>query len=222
MPGPWVQPGLLAGAVLALMVGGVPASAQEATFGSALGVPQVPVLTLNQDRLYSETLFGKRLQAEFDEASRELAERNRLLTAELTEEERALTEARKGLSAEDFRPLADAFDVKVTKMREDQDARILALQRRRDLQRRAFTGRILPILSELVRDSGAVAILDDRAVILSSDLIDVTDRAITRIDAILGHGGGLDTLVPDTDVVVPDDPVLPEGDVGAVGVPAEQ
>lgn len=146
------------------------------------------VLTLDQDRLYSETLFGQRLQAEIAETSQVLAERNRVLTEQLTAEEKALTEKRKEVTPAEFRALADAFDEKVVKLREEQDAKIEALQRRRDLERRVFTGRILPILSEIVQDSGAVAILDDRAVILSADSIDITDRAIRRIDEVLGDG----------------------------------
>ncbi|SDI57641.1 OmpH family outer membrane protein [Aliiruegeria lutimaris] len=158
-----------------------------------------PVLTLDQDKLYGETLFGKRLQSEFSQASNALAERNRELTEALTVEELQLTEKRKQVSSEEFRALADAFDEKVVKLREDQDAKIAALQRRRDLDRRIFTGRVLPILSEIVRDSGAVALLDNRAVILSADAIDVTDRAIARIDAVLGDGATEEETAPPED-----------------------
>ena len=53
------------------------------------------LLTLDQDRLYSETLFGKRLQSEIEAASDALAERNRALTEELTAEELAPVPAKK-------------------------------------------------------------------------------------------------------------------------------
>ncbi|NDR55064.1 OmpH family outer membrane protein [Aliiruegeria sabulilitoris] len=165
-----------------------------------------PVLTLDQDRLYAETLFGKRLQADFAQASKALAERNRELTEALTVEELELTEKRKQVSIEEFRGLADAFDEKVVKLREDQDAKISALQRRRDLDRRIFTGRALPILSEIVRDSGAVALLDNRAVILSADAIDVTDRAIARIDAVLGDGTSAEETAPPEETPEPTAP----------------
>ncbi|RYH10339.1 OmpH family outer membrane protein [Tropicimonas sp. IMCC6043] len=176
----------------------------SAIFIAAVALPTAPVpaqvfsptaslvLTLDQDKLYAETLFGKRIQAEIADASQELAERNRVLSEQLTTEEKALTEKRKEVAPEEFRALADAFDEKVVKLREEQDAKIEALQRRRDLERRVFTGRILPILSEIVQSSGAVAILDDRAVILSADSIDITDRAIRRIDEVLGDGSALE------------------------------
>ncbi len=174
---------------LALAVGAqmVPAPACAQVF-SPSGPSGSPVLTLDQDRIYSETLFGKRLQREIDQASNALAERNRALTETLKAEELELTEKRKQVSAVEFRALADAFDAKVVELRKDQDARINALQRRRDLERRVFTGRVLPILSDIMRGIGAVALLDDRAVILSADSIDVTDLAIERIDAVLGDG----------------------------------
>ncbi|MDV7141499.1 OmpH family outer membrane protein [Tropicimonas sp. TH_r6] len=174
------------------------------------------VLTLDQDRIYSETLFGKRLLQEIEEASDTLAQRNRALTETLTAEELELTEKRKQMPAAEFRALADAFDTKVVELRKDQDARITALQRRRDLERRVFTGRILPILSEIVRETGAVALLDDRAVILSADSIDVTDLAIARIDEVLGDGltsettGPVVTPAPATDGKTSQSPEQPE------------
>lgn len=181
----WIWPIVAAGSLFF----GI-ASAQQDTFSSQ-ALFAAPILTLDQDRLFSESLFGRRVQGELEATSRELAERNRQITAELTEEEKELTEKRKQLSTEEFRALADAFDEKVTQLRTEQDARIRQLQRRREAEQRAFSQRVAPILTELVLESGAVAILDERAVILSADQIDVTERAIKRIDSILGDGGSL-------------------------------
>ena len=81
------------------------------------------------------------------------------------------------------------------------------LQRQQEDDRLSFQRRVLPILSELIRDSGAVAILDNRAVILSAESIDVTDRAIARINEVLGDGAEADedTVAP---APVPGDPPL--------------
>jgi len=46
------------------------------------------------------------------------------------------------------------------------------------------------VLSELLREADAVALLDVRSVILSADVADVTDLAISRIDARIGEGPG--------------------------------
>ena len=135
---------LLAVMLVVAAIPGGPGVAQDA--GASLP-PAPPILTLDQDRLFDETLYGRRIKAEIEEISADLAERNRVLTAELPAEERDLTEKRATLTPDAFRPLAEAFDAKVTGLREEQDARILALQRRRDLERRGFTARVLPMLS---------------------------------------------------------------------------
>ncbi|WP_116132033.1 OmpH family outer membrane protein [Tropicimonas sp. IMCC34043] len=162
---------------------GGPASAQQAT----VAVPP-QILTLDQERLFSETLYGKRLVSEVERVSEELAQRNRDVSAELAAEEKDLTEQRKQMTLQQFRPLADAFDEKVVRLRKEQDDKIVALQRQRDQERHAFSVRILPILRDIVAEVGGLAILDERAVILASDQIDITDRAIAQIDERLGDG----------------------------------
>ena len=88
-----------------------------------------------------------------------------------------------------FRKLADAFDAKVQKIRQDQDAKNDDISTaRRDAERKAFFQKVVPILGQLVRDDGAVAILNDQAIFLSLNAIDITDRAIARIDAEMGDG----------------------------------
>ncbi|MEL6203913.1 MAG: OmpH family outer membrane protein [Pseudomonadota bacterium] len=152
--------------------------------------PDTPVLTLDQDRLFAESAFGRRVERELEDASAELAAENRRIEGELTSEERALTEQRASLSPEEFRQLADAFDEKVVRLRREQDAKGRALQRRDEAERQAFLQAALPVLAELVYASGAVAILDERAVLFSAQAIDVTDRAIEQIDAVIGDGAG--------------------------------
>ena len=187
-PGGWRQLALagLAGIVVPAM-GALPAAAQEAPAAAArFAAPQI--LTLDQERLFTETLYGKRLAAEIEQVTEELAQRNRDISADLAAEEKDLTERRKQLSAQDFRPLAEAFDQKVIRLREEQDAKIVALQRQRDQERRDFSARVMPILQQIVAEVGGLAILDQRAVILSAEQIDVTDRAIARIDELIGDG----------------------------------
>jgi Skp family chaperone for outer membrane proteins len=162
------------------------------------GVPQAPILTLDQERLFTESLYGQRAMREIEEASAALAAENRAIEAELMAEERALTERRPDLPPEEFRAMADAFDARVTEVRREQDAKARALQRRREQARRAFLQRAVPILSDLVAEAGAVAILDDRAVLLSAEVIDVTDEALARIDSILGDGGELAPPEPES------------------------
>jgi Skp family chaperone for outer membrane proteins len=171
-----------------------------------LAQPQSPVLTLDQERLFAESAFGRRVAAEIDAASRALARENRAIEAELQAEERALTERRSELPAQEFRALADAFDEKAVGFRRSQDAKARALQRRDEAERQAFLRAALPILADLLAELGAVALLDDRAVLLSSESIDVTDRAIERIDTEIGAGAELSPpgpIVPDLAAPMP-------------------
>lgn len=192
---------------------------QDFPLGSPVA-PQSPLVTLDQDRLFTQSTYGQRVARELDAASEALATENRGLEAALSAEERALTEQRPTLEPGEFRRLADAFDDKVTRTRREQDAKARALTRRAELERDAFLGRVLPILSRIVSDRGAVAILDDRAVLLSAESIDITDDAVARIDAELGDGSDLPPVqVPEMrtpDLAVPEAVIRP-GDAGPDG-----
>jgi Skp family chaperone for outer membrane proteins len=149
--------------------------------------PQVelppPVLTIDADRLLAESAFGQALAAEVDAAARRLAEENRRIEADLLAEESALTERRGMMSPDEFRPMADAFDEKVQRLRAEQDEKERALADLREEGRQRFFRLAVPILSEIVREEGALVLLDRRDVFLSADSIDITDEAVARIDA---------------------------------------
>ena len=146
------------------------------------------VLTLDQERLFLGSAYGARVMREIEEASKALATENREMEAELAAEEKDLTTRRATLPAPEFRPLADAFDAKVVEIRRVQDEKLAKLNGRRDLERQAFYLAAAPVLGDLVREAGAVVILDARAVFLSADRIDITDEAIARVDQLLGQG----------------------------------
>lgn len=175
---------------LALVLAGLlalPSGAQEAP---SPGIPVPQVATLDQDRLYSESRFGRALEAKALAASQALAAENRRIEAELSTEEADLTQRRQSLSPQAFEPLAKAFDAKVEKLRADQAAKVEALKAERDADRQAFFQAAVPLLAELMGQIGAYAILNKQAVILSFDTIDLTDRAIAVLDARLGDGTG--------------------------------
>ena len=158
----------------------VPVAAQTAA--------QPQLLTLDQDRLYGGSLYGKALEAKSLAATQALATENRKIEADLSAEEAALTDERKTATPLAFQALADAFDAKVEKIRAAQEAKAAALKADRDAGRKQFFDSAVPVLAELMRQSGAYAILNHDAVILSFDTIDVTDRAIAELDAKLGDG----------------------------------
>lgn len=179
-----------------------------------IGVPaqdvvKSPILTVEADRLFNESLYGQRLADEVEAEGIELSNQNRQIEAELTAEEKSLTERRPELPAAEFRALADAFDEKVQRIRDEQDAKGRAFSGRMDEVRRVFLVAAQPVLGELMREAGAAALVERRSVFLSADAIDITDEAITQIDQLLGNG--TDETQPAPDEPAPD-PVPPTED----------
>ncbi len=149
---------------------------------------QSPILTVEPERLFGESAFGRRITEELDRLGAELAAENRRIEAELTEEEQALTEQRETLPPEEFRALADAFDEKVQRIRREQDGKARELAVRSEEARRAFLAAAQPVLERLMRDTGAAVIIERRSIFMSAEVIDITDEAIARIDAEIGDG----------------------------------
>ena len=152
-----------------------------------------PVLTIDTDRLFGDSLFGQRVLTELGAATEALAAENRRIEGELKDEERSLTERRPDMDVETFREAANAFDARVQRIRQEQDAKERALQERLASGQEAFLARATPILGRLMLDRGAVVILDRRTVFLGVGIVDVTDAAIEAIDAEIGDGSELDT-----------------------------
>ncbi len=153
-----------------------------------LGIPQSGVLTISSDRLFSESAFGQRVFREIEAEGEDLGAENERIVAELSAEEKELTEKRAELSPEEFRPLAEAFDAKVQNHREGQRAKLDALARRSEEARTTFARLAEPVLIDLLRESGASMIIERSSVFLSADASDITDAAIARINAAIGDG----------------------------------
>lgn len=152
---------------------------------------RAPVLMLDRNRLFTESAFGKAAEAQFQAESADLIAENLRLEQALEAEERNLTDQRATLDPEAFQALATAFDEKTESIRAAQDAKSRAITAKRDDDRQRFLQAAVPVLGDLMRDSGAVAIFDKDMVILSLRGVDITDAAIARIDAALGDGSAL-------------------------------
>jgi Skp family chaperone for outer membrane proteins len=207
MPG--LRAGLLALAAVTGAVAGAVAglSAPAASAQERLVVPS-PVLTIDQDVLFERSAYGARVLAEIAEDSAALAAENRTLETELADEERRLTELRPTTDPEAFQKMAAEFDARVVEVRREQDQKGRDLTRRPDEARQEFFRAAVPVLAELVRERGAVAILDNRAVILSADAIDITADAIRRLDETIGDGTAAPAPQPDPEPS-PDPPPEP-------------
>ena len=172
-----------AGLIIALGLG-VPqgAAAQQ------LGVVTSDVIVIDAERLLSETDYGQRLQREIQAERDRLIAYNDRVASDLEAEEQALTEMRSESEPDAFREMADAFDAKVTQLRQDSERMSRELERRRDLAPLQFMRVVQPVLSELLQETEAVVLLDRRSVLLHAEVADVTDLAITRINATVGTG----------------------------------
>jgi Skp family chaperone for outer membrane proteins len=154
----------------------------------AAPIVRSPVLTIDSDRLFNETLFGQRILNDIRAATDELASENARIAGELTAEEQDLTRRRPDMDVDAFRAEAAAFDIRVQAIRQEQDAKERALQSRVAEGRDALLEAATPVLGRLMAEANAAVVLERRDVFLSVGAIDITDEAIAAIDAALGTG----------------------------------
>lgn len=165
---------LLAGLVAVACLLSDAASAQVVT----------PIVVIDRDRLLNETRQGALLLAKLDQEAQDLAAENSRIRNELTAEERELTDRRAELSPEEFRDLANAFDVRVQKIRAEADEKERLLSRATEEARHRFS---LDVISDIARERGAFVVLNLRDVVLFADSVNITDEAIRRINQMAGE-----------------------------------
>lgn len=187
----------LVSALCLCTVGPISSQAQSAAgFDRAAQPAPEGILVLDQDSLFSDSLYGQRVQQEVAEAGRTLAAENRQIEAELTAEELQLTEDRGTLPRDEFMVMAAEFDQRVEAIRARQDAKGRALTAAADAAQRRFFELVVPILLEIVQERRAAVIMDSRSVLLAADTVDITDAAIAAVDAQIGNGGPSAILAP--------------------------
>ncbi|GFE66826.1 OmpH family outer membrane protein [Litoreibacter roseus] len=152
--------------------------AQEAT--------QSPVLTLDQERLFESSAFGQRALADLQKARQELRAENARIQEDLITEEERLRDERPTLEPAAFQKLAADFDERVTAIRAAQDEKGTTILGTLETEKQRFFELAFPVLFELVEETGAVAILNDQAVIFSVRQIDITEAAIARVNQRIG------------------------------------
>jgi Skp family chaperone for outer membrane proteins len=181
---------LLASLMIAALAGaaGAQQNIETPEFEVTAGELVAAILTVDIDRLFSQSQFGQRVAQSYAEEREALTMENSRIAAALREEELALATQRADMAPSVFRTEAEAFDEKAQSIRRAQDAKVRALEDTLVQGRDQFLEVTRPILGQLMVDRGAFAILDRRSVLLSLGSIDVTDDAIARIDAAIGDG----------------------------------
>lgn len=175
-------------ACLAAAAALVPLAALAQEAAPAVRPAQVSVVILDQDRLFVESRFGKAVLARHQQAVEALQAENRRIEAALEAEERDLTDRRSRLPAAEFQTLAADFDSKAEGIRKAQTAKSDEIKARLEAEQRRFVETARPVLDGLMREMGALVMLDARAVIFSQSGADVTAAAIARLDESLGDG----------------------------------
>ncbi|WP_088625255.1 OmpH family outer membrane protein [Oceanicola sp. 22II-s10i] len=179
--------GLTRGLRSALLVAVValPVQAQDAGLGESRG----NVLVIDSEDAFARSPFGQAMAEEVDRESRALATENRRIEAELTEEEQALTARRPTMEPDAFRELADAFDEKVRRIREEQDAKTRAIGQIGEEARREFLVAAQPVLQQIMADFNVPVILELRSVFLVDEAANITDELVRRLNEAAGAPG---------------------------------
>lgn len=171
----------MVGLALAIASVGHPTIAQELESGKIVS----PILVIDSDRLYRQSKLGQRTEDAIAKRRDALAAEQRTAEEELRAEELALTEKRKTMTPEEFRPLAEAFDKQVQEIRRLRTDKIKELEAELAQERDAFLRAAAPILEKMMIESEAAVILERRTTFFSANNVDVTDEAIQRLDALL-------------------------------------
>lgn len=148
-----------------------------------------PVLTIDSERIFIESDFGRSVAVQIEADGSALAAENRQIEAALEAEERELTDKRAELTPEEFRVLANAFDEKVQETRRAQTAKGQAINTMLEDEREVFLTAAAPVLERLMREAGAAVILERRSVFVSANAIDITEDAIALLNEQLQPSG---------------------------------
>ena len=136
-------------------------------------------------KLLRSSEFGKNIIAANNIARKKLQSENEELEKKLLLEEKELSELRKTLSVEEFRPKALEFDKRVSIIRAEQGKKEEILNKKVRKEETDFFKRIYPLLYEILIERGGLILVDQRNIILWDNSVDITDDAIQAINQAL-------------------------------------
>ena len=143
------------------------------------------LFTVDMTKLLRSSEFGKNIIAANNIARKKLQSENEELEKKLLLEEKELSELRKTLSVEEFRPKALEFDKKVSIIRAEQGKKEEILNKKVRKEESDFFKRIYPLLYEILTERGGLILVDQRNIILWDNSVDITDDAIQAINQAL-------------------------------------
>lgn len=140
---------------------------------------------LDEERLFSESAAGRKTLVLFREEQVKITTEAEFLQRSLEAEEQALSDLRADLEPEEFRKLAKEFDEKTNRLREEQLAKNRAINQNFERARLDFFTAIAPILRDMFEELGVILVVNPSVVRYAVQDIDLTQRAIERIDKII-------------------------------------
>ena len=143
------------------------------------------LFTVDMTKLFRSSEFGKNIIAANNIARKKLQSENEELEKKLLLEEKELSELRKTLSVEEFRPKALEFDKRVSIIRAEQGKKEEILNKKVRKEETDFFKRIYPLLYEILIERGGLILVDQRNIILWDNSVDITDDAIQAINQAL-------------------------------------
>ena len=155
------------------------------------------ILVLSQDDLFQKSNPGKEIMKIFEEKQTALFLEAREIEQKFILEERDLTEKRLDLKPEEFQLLADEFDQRVEAIRKFRAEKDRSLQKNFNLWKKNFVQLVLPLVRNIMRESGAVAVLDtgSRGFVYDQK-IDITQRLIFKLnEEFLNNPNILDQII---------------------------
>ena len=140
------------------------------------------IAVLDQDALFSESEWGKRVLQNVENQVSQLSQENRTIETALELEESELTKTRKTISKIEFDVLAIKFDEKVKKIRLEQADKQRKINIFLNKNRKLFFEKVTPILLDYINELGIEVLLNKDTVALASLGSDITILAINRIN----------------------------------------
>jgi len=140
------------------------------------------IAVLDQDALFTQSVWGKRIIIEVENRVKILSAENRSIEKKLEYEELELTEKRKLINKLEFNTLAIKFDTKVKKIREDQANKQREINLYLNENRALFFKDITPILLSFIDELGVEVVLNKDTIALASTGSDITEMTINRIN----------------------------------------
>lgn len=179
---------IVGGAIVGWLICAVTTIAQDRVV-----VPS-PILVVDVNDVYQNSDYGQRVELELDAEKRALIAENNRIEAELVAEERVLTQRRSSMDPEEFREAALAFDSKVVELRKSQDQRSADLNTKRDTLRSEFDIVLALVLQEIAIQRGALVVFSKDSVLVSANVIDVTNIAMAQLNEKLTEEASSDNL----------------------------